>query len=327
MFTLSSTPLRRLARAATVTVAAVATATALTACSSGGSTSSSGEIAIISKGYQHQFWKAVNKGADESAKELGRTITFEGPDSETQVEKQVQLLQTALDRNPAAIAIAALDSSAVAPILQQAKDKGIPVIAFDSGVDSDIPVTTASTNNFAAAGEAAKRMVDLIGGKGEIGVVAHDQTSKTGVDRRDGFTDWIKKNAPGVKIVDVQYGGDPAKAADLTSTMLEAYPNLAGLYGTNEGAATGVVNAVQRSGKQNIKVIGFDSGAAQIDAIKSGLMAGAITQNPVGIGRETVAAAVKAINGESLPKNIDTGYYWYDKTNIDDPKISGSLYR
>lgn len=326
MFTLSSTPLRRIARAASVTVAAVATATALTACSSGGS-SGNGQIAIISKGYQHQFWKAVNKGAEESAKELGKTITFEGPDSETQVEKQVQLLQTALDRNPSAIAIAALDSSAVAPILQQAKDKGIPVIAFDSGVDSDIPVTTASTNNFAAAGEAAKRMVEFIGGKGEIGVVAHDQTSKTGVDRRDGFTDWIKKNAPGVKIVDVQYGGDPAKAADLTSTMLEAYPNLAGLYGTNEGAATGVVNAVQRSGKKNITIVGFDSGAAQIDAIKSGLMAGAITQNPVGIGRETVAAAVKAINKESLPKTIDTGYYWYDKTNIDDPKISGSLYR
>ncbi|ADG79692.1 Periplasmic binding protein/LacI transcriptional regulator OS=Tsukamurella paurometabola (strain ATCC 8368 / DSM / CCUG 35730 / CIP 100753 / JCM 10117 /KCTC 9821 / NBRC 16120 / NCIMB 702349 / NCTC 13040) OX=521096 GN=Tpau_3102 PE=3 SV=1 [Tsukamurella paurometabola] len=326
MFTLSSTPLRRIARAATVTVAAVATATALTACSSGGS-SGNGQIAIISKGYQHQFWKAVNKGAEESAKELGKTITFEGPDSETQVEKQVQLLQTALDRNPSAIAIAALDSSAVAPILQQAKDKGIPVIAFDSGVDSDIPVTTASTNNFAAAGEAAKRMVELIGGKGEIGVVAHDQTSKTGVDRRDGFTDWIKKNAPGVKIVDVQYGGDPAKAADLTSTMLEAYPNLAGLYGTNEGAATGVVNAAQRSGKKNITIVGFDSGAAQIDAIKSGLMAGAITQNPLGIGRETVAAAVKAINKESLPKTIDTGYYWYDKTNIDDPKISGSLYR
>jgi ribose transport system substrate-binding protein len=327
VFTMSSAPLRRVVRAATVTVAAVATATALTACSSGGSSSSSGQIAIISKGYQHQFWKAVNEGAEEAAKELGKTITFEGPDSETEVEQQVQLLQTALDRNPAAIATAALDSSAVAPILQQAKDRGIPVIAFDSGVDSDIPVTTASTDNAAAAGEAAKRMVDLIGGKGEIGVVAHDQTSKTGVDRRDGFTEWIKKNAPEVKIVSVQYGGDPAKAADLASTMLEAYPGLAGLYGTNEGAATGVVNAVQRSGRTNVKVVGFDSGAAQIDAIKSGLQAGAITQNPVGIGRETVAAAVKAINKETLPKSIDTGYYWYDKSNIDDPKISGSLYR
>ncbi len=327
MFTKASTPVRRMLRAATVTVAAVAMVTTATACSSGGSSGGDGEIAIISKGYQHQFWKAVNKGAEEAAKELGRKITFEGPDNETQVEKQVQLLQTALDRNPSAIAIAALDSAAVAPILQQAKDKGIPVVAFDSGVDSDIPVTTASTDNKAAAAEAAKRMVELIGGTGEIGVVAHDQTSRTGVDRRDGFLDWIKANAPGVRIVDVQYSGDPAKAADLAATMLQAHPNLAGIYGTNEGAATGVVNAVQRSGKTSIKIVGFDSGAAQIDAIRSGLMAGAITQNPVGIGRETVAAAVKAIKGESLPKTIDTGFYWYDKTNVDDPKIAGSLYR
>ncbi|NMD57660.1 substrate-binding domain-containing protein [Tsukamurella conjunctivitidis] len=313
-------------RAATATVAAVAMVTTATACSSG-SSEGDGQIAIISKGYQHQFWKAVNKGAEESAKELGKSITFEGPDNETQVEKQVQLLQTALDRNPSAIAIAALDSAAVAPILQQAKDRGIPVVAFDSGVDSDIPVTTASTDNKAAAAEAAKRMVDLVGGNGEIGVVAHDQTSKTGVDRRDGFLDWIKANAPGIRIVDVQYGGDPSKAADLAATMLQAHPNIVGLYGTNEGAATGIVNAVQRSGKTNLKIVGFDSGAAQIDAIRSGLMAGAITQNPVGIGRETVAAAVKAIKGESLPKTIDTGFYWYDKSNVDDPKIAGSLYR
>ena len=55
-------------------------------------------------------------------------------------------------------------------------------------------------------------------------------------------------------------------------------------------------------------------------------MAGAITQNPVGIGYEAVKAAVKAINGESLPKEVDTGFYWYDKTNIDDPKIKPNLY-
>ena len=76
-----------------------------------------------------------------------------------------------------------------------------------------------------------------------------------------------------------------------------------------------------------LTVVGFDSGKDQIDAIKSGLMAGAITQNPVGIGYETVKAAVAAIKGESLPKTIDTGFYWYDKTNIDDPKITPLLYQ
>ncbi len=72
--------------------------------------------------------------------------------------------------------------------------------------------------------------------------------------------------------------------------------------------------------------MGFDSGKAQIDAINSGVMAGAITQNPVGMGEELVSSAMKAINGEELPKVIDTGFYWYDKSNIDDPKIKAVLY-
>jgi len=84
------------------------------------------------------------------------------------------------------------------------------------------------------------------------------------------------------------------------------------------------VREMNKVGK--IVVIGYDSGKQQIDAIKSGLMAGAITQNPVGMGYMAVEAAVKAIKGEKLPKFIDSGFYWYDKTNIDDPKIKECLY-
>ena len=61
--------------------------------------------------------------------------------------------------------------------------------------------------------------------------------------------------------------------------------------------------------------------------IRSGVEAGAITQDPIGIGYKCVEAAVKAIKGETLPKNIDTGFHWYDKTNIDDPTIVPLLYK
>jgi ribose transport system substrate-binding protein len=109
---------------------------------------------------------------------------------------------------------------------------------------------------------------------------------------------------------------------------MRAHPDLKGLYGSNEGAAIGIVHAVQELDKKgDLVVIGFDSGKDQIDAINSGLMAGAITQNPVGIGYETVKAAVEHLQGKTLPKSIDTGFYWYDKTNIDDPKIKAVLYQ
>ncbi len=286
-------------------------------------------IPVISKGFQHQFWQAVKLGSEQAAADLGVEITFEGPESEAMVDKQVEMFQTALDKKPAAICLAAVDSKAFQPLLEKAKAAGIPVVGFDSGVDSDIPVTTATTDNIAAAALAADKMVELIGGAGEVAVIAHDQTSRTGIDRVKGFTDQIAAKYPDVTIVDTQYGGgDQLKSTDLAKAIIQAHPNLKGFFGANEGSIIGVLNAVKELGMEGkITVIGYDSGQQQMDAIRSGAEAGAITQNPIGIGYKCVEAAVKAYNGEELPKVIDTGFMWYDKTNIDDPEIQAVLYK
>jgi ribose transport system substrate-binding protein len=286
-------------------------------------------IPIVSKGFQHQFWQAVKKGAEEKAAELKVTVNFEGPENESQVDKQMEMLQAELDKHPAAICFAALDSKAAVPLLQKFKDQNIPVVGFDSGVDSDIPVTTAATDNLKAAGTAADKLGDLIGGSGKVGVIVHDQTSRTGIDRRDGFINEMKAKFPNIQIVGPQYGGgDQLKSTDLAKAMIQGNPDIKGFFGANEGSAIGVINAVKELNKSGqIVVVGYDSGQAQIDAINSGLMAGAITQNPIGIGEQCVDAAVKAIAGEQLPKTIDTGFYWYDKTNINNPEIQAVLYK
>ncbi|HYZ29669.1 MAG TPA: ABC transporter substrate-binding protein, partial [Thermoleophilaceae bacterium] len=317
-------------------VAASALALGVAACggsdgSSGGSGGSSGSagkgggqpyIAIVSKGFQHQFWQAVKQGAEQEAKTEGARITFEGPPTEQDIEQQVTMLTNALEKKPAALGFAALDSKASAPLMDQAKSEHIPVIAFDSGVDSNVPVTTAATNNKAAAAEAAKHLAQKIGMKGKVAVICHDQTSRSGIDRRDGFLAWMKANAPGIQVLPVQYGGgDQAKSADIAKSIMAANKDLKGFFGCNEGSAVGIIKGVEESGKKGITIVGFDSGQGQIDAIKSGVMAGAITQDPIGMGKELIKSAMKAIKGESMPKFIDTGFYWYDKTNLDDPKI------
>jgi ribose transport system substrate-binding protein len=284
------------------------------------------DIALISKGFQHQFWQAVKAGADKAGAEFGVNVTFEGPESESQVDRQMDMLAAALSRNPDAIGFAALDSQAAIPLLQQAKDAGIPIIAFDSGVDSDIPLTTATTDNVAAAALAADKMAELIGGEGKVAVVAHDQTSRTGIDRVDGFVNRIKENYPNIEVVTVQYGaGDQLQSTEITKSILLANPDLKGIFGANEGSAIGVANGKTELGS-NIVVIGFDSGAAQKGMVSSGVMAGAITQNPVGIGYETVKAAVGALKGETLPKVIDTGFFYYDANNMNDAEIAAVLY-
>ena len=282
-------------------------------------------IPLVSKGFQHQFWQAVKQGAEQAAKDFDVEINFIGPESESQVDKQMEMLQTELGKKPQALGFAALDSKAAIPLLEQAR---IPVIAFDSGVDSDIPLTTVSTNNKAAAALAADKMAEAIGGSGKVAVIVHDQTSRTGIERRDGFLERMASNYPNIQVVDVQYGlGDHLRSADIAKAVIAANPDLKGYYGANEGSAIGVVNAVNElriSGQ--IFVIGFDSGKLQLDAIRSGLMYGAVQQNPVGMGYETVAAAVRALKGETLPSHIDSGFVWADKDNLDTPEVQAVVY-
>lgn len=313
----------------------------LSACGGGGSSSNEDAsggasgggdqkyVAMISKGFQHQFWQAVKQGAEEKGKELNVRITFDGPASETEVDKQLQMFQEAIDKKPNAIAFAALDPKACQPLMDAAKGAGIPVVEFDAGCDSDYPSNISKTDSKKAGALAAEHMSKLMGDEGEIGIIGHSQINSTGVERRDGFVEEMKANHPNIKIVDIQYGdGDHLKSADIAKAMIQAHPNLKGLYGTNEGSAIGIVDAAQELNLDpgKITIVGFDSGKAQIDAIKSGLMAGAVTQDPMGIGRSTVESAVKVINGEQVEKVVDTGSYWYDKSNVDDPNIKGMLY-
>jgi len=285
-------------------------------------------IPVISKGFQHAFWLAVEKGAEQAAADYGVTITFEGPETEAQVDKQMDMLQAAIDKNPVGICFAAVDSKAAIPLLEQADEKGIIIVGFDSGVDSDVPLATAATDNIAAAALAADKMVELIGGAGEVAVIAHDNTSRTGIDRVDGFVGQVEAEySDVVTVVDVQYGaGDHLKSTDLAKAIIQANPDLKGFFGANEGSIIGVLNAATELGRDDLVIIGYDSGQQQIAAIKSGQEAGAITQNPIGIGYKCVEAVVKAHGGETLEEFIDTGFMWFDADNIDDAEIVAVLY-
>ncbi|MEO9684233.1 MAG: ABC transporter substrate-binding protein [Tateyamaria sp.] len=283
-------------------------------------------IPLISKGFSHQFWQAVKLGSEKAAAEFDVEVTFEGPDNEGQVDRQIDMLSAALSKNPAAIGFAAVDSQAAIPVLRQIDAAGVPVIAFDSGVASDIPVTTCTTNNLASAALAADEMAKAIGGAGKVAIISHDQTSVTGIERVDGFVNQVEAKYPDIEIVTIQYGGgDHLISTEITKSILTANPDIKGIFGANEGSAIGVLNGVTESGS-DIVIIGYDSGAAQKAAVRSGAMAGAITQNPVGIGYETVKAAVATIKGETVPKVIDTGFFYYNAANMDEDQIASVLY-
>ena len=280
---------------------------------------------IIAKGFSHQFWQAVKAGAESAAAANKVTITFEGPNTEAEIDKQTDILNAAIAKKPQGIGFAALDSQAQIPALQKAADAGIPIVAFDSGVEGDLPLTTCTTDNVAAAGAAADKMAEAIGGEGEVAAQIHDQTSATGIGRRDGFVNRLKEKYPKITLVDIKYANDALKSADDIKATMQAFPNLKGIFASNEGAAIGLAVAKKESGSK-VVAIGYDSGKTQKDAINDGTLLGSITQNPVGIGECVVNSLAKALKGEKLEKIIDTGFYWYDKANMADPKVAAVLY-
>lgn len=285
-------------------------------------------IAMIALGFSHQYWQAVKQGAEEAAADLGYRITFEGPEAETMVDKQVDMLKTALQNNPQAVCMAAIDTESVAGILQEAKKDGMPVVGFDAGVGAEESDAKCSTDSKAAGALAAEHAAEILGGKGKVAIIGHSQTVIDAVERVVGFQEKIESDYPDIEIVDIQYGeGDHMKSAEIAKSMVVANPDLQLIYTSNEGSCVGAYNGLKEAGKiGEVELIGFDSSAAMKEAIRSGEIVGAITQNPIGMGRAAVETAVKLINGEEVPEFIDTGCCWYDASNMDDPEIAPLLY-
>jgi ribose transport system substrate-binding protein len=336
------------------------TDTAKTDTSATTDTAKSGDMSIyiVSKGFQHQYWQAVLKGAQEEADKLGVTIDFKGPDTESDIAQQVQMLNNALNNKPAAIGLAALDTEACLEGITKAQQAGIPIIGFDSGVpgapDGAI-AANAATDNYAAGELAATETYKLLKDKitsatatVRIGVMNQDATSESITNRGSGFIDKMKSliEADG-KTVSIEGHDKWAKKVDGANVILDvAVPaqvtaelsaidaqNLLNkkdticIYGSNQHSGEGLINGDANIGRLGKDVIGvaFDSGKLIKDAVKSGKLVGAVTQDPVAIGRNVVELAVKAAKGEAVA-DVDTGCKWYTSANMEDADIAPNLY-
>ena len=237
-------------------------------------------IAVVSKGFQHQFWQAVYAGSLAASEKLGVKITFEGPASEAEIDKQIALVGAALDKKPDALCLAAIDVTRLNDKLLAAKKAKIPVIGFDSGIPNapdGVVVSTASTNNYAAGELAAVKMFEKSSVKERItaatydkpvviGVLSQDAISLSIVDRTRGFVDKFKALAEGVHSGSVEVTGHnsfakPAagKAAVIINVAVSSTPeysdnqicaedlfktpNLVSVFCSNEGTVTGLLAA------------------------------------------------------------------------------------
>lgn len=261
--------------------------TSTTSPSTSATDSASGEqpagnitVAVLAKGFQHQFWKVVSKGAEAAASELGATVTFDGPPSESDIDVQVNQLNAALAKNPSAIALAALDTESVIEQLNQAKESKIPIIGFDSGVPNAPEGTifaTASTDNKAAAAIAAEKMMEnqaflskiqgaTAAAPVTVGIISQDATSASIKFRTEGYITKLKElieaiHPGGVAVTGHSLYEQPAGKDAIVTLQVSIPPttgdsdmrnaaeavlnikNLIGVFCSNEGSVGGFLNA------------------------------------------------------------------------------------
>lgn len=286
------------------------------------------EIAVIPKGTAHVFWQSVQAGARAAGKAYNFEINWDGPPSETDYSRQIEIFDSMVARHVDGIAVAAADRNALNGSLDRAAREKIPVTVFDSGVDSTNYMTFVATNNYEAGQMAARKLAELIGGKVSVGMIMHAPGSASTMDRERGFQDVMAKDFPQIRIVAQQYGmADRAKAMAAAENILTAHAGLNGIFASSEPSSVGTAQALKSRGLSGkVKFVAFDSSEGLIDDLKGGTIDALVAQDPFRIGYEAVKTVAEKLNGQTPPKRVDLSAKVITGPDLDNPEIHKLLY-
>ncbi len=281
-----------------------------------------GPIAVIPKGTTHSFWNSVLAGAQKAAKEYNVEIFWTGPDREGDREKQIQIVEDFIVKKVAGIVLAPTDARALVPVVERAAVAKIPVVIIDSDIETDKRISFVATDNYAGGALAAKHIAKLLGGKGRVAVIKYMSGSASTTARENGFMETLKKEFPGIEVVEDRYGQDTVETAlSAAEDVLTRHKELDGLFAVNESTSRGALRALESQGRYAVKMIGFDAADALLKGLESGRIEALVVQNPQAMGYKGVSSLVAAIKGESVPPRIDTGVELVTKDRLNSPEI------
>ena len=265
------------------------------------------KIALITMDSVDQHWVSLKEGAEEEAKADGVTVDFMAPDVKDDA-KQIECINNAVAGGYDALMVAANSEDAVSGALQEAVDAGIKIVYVDSPANVEAEATF-STDNKAAGKTAGEEMIKALEDKGikdgSIGIVNINTSTNSTIQREEGFREALEGTDYG--LLETQYcEGDAAKAQTIAENYITE--GVVGIFGANEGAATGTGNAIKASGSDEIVGVGFDKSDTLKGLIEDGYLVCTMAQNPDQMGKLGVQACIKALNGEDLGGEVtDTG--------------------
>lgn len=287
-------------------------------------------IAVIPKGTTHVFWKSVEAGAREAGKELGVNIVWKGPLKEDDRAQQIGVVQQFVSSGVDGIVLAPLDDTALRTPVAAAKERGIPVVIFDSPLKGEAGsdfVSLVATDNRRGGELAGAELARLLDGKGKVVLLRYAEGSASTAAREAGFLDAIAKH-PGIEVtVTNRYGGATASSAqDAAMNLLDKIREADGVFTPNESTTQGMLLALRQTGLAGKKkFVGFDTSPVLLGALKSGHLQALVAQNPRRMGYLGVKTLVAHIRGEKVETSVDTGCALVTAANRDSAEVKAVL--
>jgi len=291
---------------------AVATLVALAGgCNRAAGTGTTGRprVALVMKTLNNPFFIDMQRGAEKAAKDLDVDLVVQAADRETDVERQMQIVENLIQAHVGALALTPSGSREVVPVVGKANAAKIPVVIVDTRLDqkaaTDAGVKTASfvgSDNYRGGQIIGEYLVKVANGRAKVAILEGIPGHETGDSRVRGFKDAIK-GSPGVTIVASQ----PAnwERDQGFQNILQAHADIDTVFACNDIMALGAIEAISAAGKAGqIRVLGFDAIDDARRAITDGKMTATVAQYPDEMGRAAIEAAVKAMKGEAVPADI-----------------------
>jgi len=281
-------------------------------------------IAVIPKGTASMWWEVVHKGAEAAGTEFGYKITWNGPEQETDREKQIQAVEDAIVQKVRGIVLGPNDEKALVRPVKKIKAAGISCVIIDSAVDADPSdyICFVATDNFLGGVQAARRLGKVLNGRGSVILTKFVQNSASTDNRAEGFKATLEKEFPNIKIVAEQYTlGTVEDARQKTVDMLTRNKDVVGLFAVNQPSSVGAYKAIQNQslcGK--VKMVGFDSDPILLEGVEKNFVEALIVQNPFEIGYQGVKTMVESLEGREMPKTKPIPSMIVDTNNLEQMK-------
>jgi ribose transport system substrate-binding protein len=259
-------------------------------------------IAFIPGIASDPFFKAMELGARNKAKELGVNLMWQGSASDYSPQTQMPFVDAALTNGVDALILVPTDPNSMQPAVARAESMKIPVITVDTTVTDQSYLTSFITGDNVDGGhKAAETLADLIGRKGKVFIMSGSPSATTDVARENGFREAIKK-FPDIEVVGIQYANSqPATATSAVNTILLKYPDLVGIFALDGTSGTGTVAALRNANKAGqVKLVGYDAYKAEVDALKEGIFTALVAQQPAKEADLALQYAYDKITGKDV---------------------------